>query len=168
MRSEMNDRIQTIIHCMDLRVLLILFFGLLIFPCSASATLGESEASVHADQVHMKAVLKTTRNESYTMHEIKAPNGTVVREYVSPQGKVFAVVWQGPFIPDLRKLFGNYFSQYSQASKDRNSIRPRIRGPLTIMQPGLVVQTGGHMRAYLGYAYIPYLIPQGVSIEEIR
>jgi len=37
-----------------------------------------------------------------------------------------------------------------------------------IQEPGLVVQTGGHMRAYFGRAYVPELVPQGVTIEEIQ
>jgi hypothetical protein len=160
----MNIHIRTIICCI---VLLTAFLGVLVFPLTASATLGEDETSVQAEQERMNAVLKTTRTEAYTVHEIKGPTGTVVREYVSPEGKVFAVVWQGPLIPDLRKLFGKYFGQYSQAVQDRSSIRPRIRGPVHIYQPGLVVHNGGRMRAYFGYAYVPDLVPHGMNIGEI-
>ncbi len=34
--------------------------------------------------------------------------------------------------------------------------------------PGLVVQSGGHMRSFAGRAYIPEALPQGVSVEAIR
>ncbi len=140
----------------------------LAFPIPASASLGDDVGSVQADQARMRGVQKTTRTELYTVHEIKASEGTVVREYVSSAGKIFAVAWQGPFLPDLRELLGRYFERFSQASQTRNKNRPRIRGPLLIQEPGLVVQSGGHMRAYSGRAYLPDQVPQGMNIEEIR
>jgi hypothetical protein len=90
----------------------------------------------------------------------------VVREYVSPAGKVFGVAWQGPRIPDLRQLLGAYYAQYESAASAARSVRHR--GPLLIQEPGLVVQSGGHMRAYNGLAYVPDLLPAGVRAEEIR
>jgi hypothetical protein len=140
----------------------------LAFPIAVSASLGDDVGSVKADKARMRGVQRTTRSELYTVHEIKASNGTVVREYVSSAGKIFAVAWQGPFIPDLRRLLGRYSERFSQASQARNNNRPRVRGPLLIQEPGLVVQSGGHMRAYFGRAYIPDQVPQGVNIEEIK
>ncbi len=116
----------------------------------------------------MRGVQKTTRTELYTVHEIKATNGTVVKEYASSAGKIFAVAWQGPFLPDFRQILGGYFERFSQGSQARNNNRPRIRGPILIQEPGLVVHSGGHMRAYFGRAYLPDQVPQGVNIEEIR
>ena len=141
----------------------------LTLPIPASASLGEDVGSVQADQARMRGVQRTTTHtELYTVHEIKASEGTVVREYVSSAGKIFAVAWQGPFLPDLRHLLGGYFERFSQGSQDRNNNRPRIRGPIQIQEPGLVVQSGGHMRAYFGRAYIPDQVPKGLNIEEIR
>jgi hypothetical protein len=42
------------------------------------------------------------------------------------------------------------------------------RGPVQIQQPGLVVQVSGHMRAFLGKAYVPQMLPAGVRAEDIR
>jgi hypothetical protein len=138
------------------------------FPIPASASLGDDVGSMRADQARMRGVQRITRTELYTVHEIKASGGTVVREYVSSAEKIFAVAWQGPFLPDLRQILGRYFERFSQGSQTRNNNRPRIRGPLLIQEPGLVVQSGGHMRAYFGRAYIPDQVPKGVNIEEIR
>ena len=140
----------------------------LALPSPALASLGGDVTTVQADQARMKGTLRNTPTNAYTVHEIKAPTGTLVREYVSPAGKIFAVVWQGPFLPDLRQLFGSYFEHFSQSAQNLKSKRPRVRGPLLIQEPGLVVQTGGHMRAYFGRAYIPELVPQEVHIEEIQ
>jgi hypothetical protein len=149
------------------RALIGLALGAFVFPFTALAALGENEQSVMAEQKSMKASLRTTRTGSYTRHELEAPNGMVVREYLSPGGTVFAVAWEGPLMPDFRKLFGERYGQFEQAVRERVSARPRMRGPLTVRRPGLVVQLRGRMRAYLGYAYVPGLVPQGMSVEDL-
>lgn len=136
----------------------------LAFPLSGSASLGGDAASVQSDQMQMSAALRTTGGANYTLFEIQTPSGTLVREYVSSVGLVFAVVWKGPSLPDLRQLLGSYFAPYVEgANADGAGARPRM-----IEQPGLVAYAGGHMRAFLGRAYIPELIPRGVSLEEIH
>ncbi|MGD0270495.1 MAG: DUF2844 domain-containing protein [Candidatus Sulfotelmatobacter sp.] len=140
---------------------------LILGALPAWASLGGDRASVDADQVHLQGTRTTKTAESYTVHEIQASNGTVVREYVSAEGKVFAVAWNGPWMPDLRQLLGNYFEQYVQAAKAQNAARPGRR-PLMIEQPGLVVQVGGHPRAFTGRSYVPEMLPAGVQAEEIR
>jgi hypothetical protein len=133
----------------------------------AWASLGGDTASVQADQVHMQGNRRTMVAKSYTIHEIQAATGTVVREFVSAEGKVFGVAWQGPWPPDMRQLLGSYFDQFVQAAKSRGGARMGRR-PLVINQPGLVVQTGGHMRAFAGRAYVPEMLPSGVGAENIQ
>jgi len=137
---------------------------LLIFACPVLAELGGDVASVVADRVHMKAASRILAQQKYTVVEIQTDAGTVVREYVSPSGKVFAVAWDGPRMPDLEQLFGSYFASYQDAARTRRA----GHGPLRVDQPGLVVHSGGHMRAFSGQAYVPQLLPQDVSVEEIK
>lgn len=132
-------------------------------PQSAVAALGGDAATVVADQVHISGKLAVSQTQKYTVHEIRAPSGTVVREFASPGGTVFGVAWSGPTMPDLRQVLGPYFDQYVAAVSQRH-----MRGPVLIEQPGLVVQSGGHMRAFSGRAYVPEAVPQGVVIDEIR
>ena len=139
----------------------------LMITLPAFAGLGEDVSSVQADQAHVQGTLRTTQTSSYTIHEIKAPTGTVVREYVSTSGKVFAVAWQGPWPPDMRQILASYFGQYLQAAKTQANSRTGRR-PLVIEQPGLALQSGGHMRSFAGRAYIPEMLPQGISAEAIR
>jgi Protein of unknown function (DUF2844) len=145
----------------------ILFSTLLLISIPAFAGLGEDVSSVQADQAHMQGALRTTQTQSYTVHEIQAPTGTVVREYVSSSGKVFGVAWQGPWPPDMRQILGNYFEAYRQAAQAQVNAHGGRR-PLVIKQPGLVVRSGGHMRWFAGQAYLPTMLPQGVSAEAIR
>jgi hypothetical protein len=138
---------------------------MLLLPIPASASLGGDVTSVQTDQAKMQGSLRTSSNNSYTIHEIQASTGVAVKEYVSPAGKVFAVAWQGPFHPDLRQLLGTYFDQFSQAEQAQRAQR---HGPVLIQQPGLVVQISGHMRSFWGKAYVPQMLPPGVHVEDIR
>jgi uncharacterized protein DUF2844 len=131
------------------------------------AALGGDFASVQADQVHMQGSLRTTVATSYSVHEIQSTSGTVVREYVSSAGKVFAVSWQAPWPPDMHQLLGSYFDQYVRAEQAR-SAAGMGRRPIAIHQAGLVVEQGGHPRSFTGRAYIPDLLPSGLSAEAIR
>lgn len=162
--------IQTTIRCIIFRIMLaIIACALVVLPSPALASLGDDKTTVQADQARLKGTLRNTPASAYyTVQEIKTPAGTVVREYLSPAGAVFAVVWQGPFLPDLRQIFGSYFQHFSQSAQTQRSKRPRIRGALLIQEPGLVVQSGGHMRAYFGRAYLPQLVPSGVNIKEVQ
>jgi len=134
------------------------------FPGAGWAALGGDVDSVRNDQAQMRASLRVTTATAYSVHEVRAATGHVVREYVSPAGKVFAVSWQGPSIPDMQQIMGSYFEQYSRAAQSRRS----GHGPLLIELPGLVVQQSGHMRAFSGRAYVPQLLPQGVRTEAVR
>ncbi len=133
----------------------------------ASASLGGDAASIQADQIHMQGARTMRAAESYTVHEIQATNGTKVREYISRDGKVFAVAWNGPWFPDLKQILGTYFDQYSRATQAQRTTRIR-RGPVMVNEPGLIVQIGGHMRAFAGRAYDPGLLPAGVGAESIQ
>jgi hypothetical protein len=133
----------------------------------AWASLGGDAASIQADQLHMQGSRTTKAADAYTVHEIQAATGTVVREYLSPEGKVFALAWNGPRLPDLRQVLGSYFEQYRAAVQSQSG--PRMaRRPVMINQPGLVVQIGGHVGAFSGRAYVPEMLPSGVRAEEIQ
>lgn len=138
-----------------------------LLPLPALAALGGDVTSVHEDQAQMKGTLKTTQAAAYTVHEIKASAGTVVKEYVSPAGKVFAITWRGQFIPNMQQLLGTYYQQFADAATAQREAHAGHR-PVSIQQPGLVVQNGGHMRSYFGRAYVPAMLPQGVTTDEIQ
>jgi hypothetical protein len=137
---------------------------LFFLSSSAIAALGGDEASVATDQVRMKASRRVFNTPQYTVHEIQTPSGTLVREYISAQGQVFAVAWKGPFLPDLQQILGSYFNEYGNAASSKHT----RRGPVLVQQPGLVIQSGGHMRAFSGRAYIPLLLPVNMTLDEIQ
>ena len=130
---------------------------------TAAASLGGDEATVASDNAVLEGRIKVARVQRYAVHEIAAPSGTVVREFVSPSGKVFAVAWSGPTMPDLRQVLGPYFDTFVAAVAQR-----KAKGPVNVVLPGLVVQSSGHMRAFAGKAYLPDAVPAGVASEEIK
>lgn len=136
-------------------------------PSPVFGSLGGDVTSVEADRAKMEATLQTTSRQLYTVHEMHTANNVTVREFVSPQGKVFGVAWQGSARPDMKQLLGAYFDQYTQAEQKQEAKRVG-RAPLLIQEPGFVMQMSGHMRALTGRAYIPQLVPTGVRTEELR
>jgi hypothetical protein len=130
------------------------------------AALGGSAESVAADQVKFQAKRKLIAMPEYTIHEISRDDGGVIREYVTPAGKVFGVSWSGPTIPDLSQLLGSYRAEF------RNTLlaQPKSFGrrPAAVHNSDLVVETGGHMRAFQGRAYVNSILPAGVSPETIK
>jgi hypothetical protein len=133
----------------------------------AFAALGGDVNSVQTDQAYMRASIKTTAGQAFTTHEIKTPMGTIVREFVSPSGRVFGVAWRGPSVPPMQQILGSYFQQFSAGVQAHHAAYVG-RSPLNIQQPGLVVQSSGHPRGYFGRAYVPEMLPQGVTPDQIR
>lgn len=138
----------------------------LAFAPRSYAVLGGSEATVQTDQVHMQASLQSTPGARYTVHELHTPTGTVVREYAA-NGSVFAIAWKGPWPPDLNQLLGSYFDSFQQELRANNTTHVGRR-PIHMETPGLVVSSTGHPRSFQGRAYVPDMLPQGVTAEEIQ
>jgi len=102
----------------------------------------------------------------YSMQETQLESSTVVREYTTPAGVVFAITWQGPVLPNLQTLLGNYFPAFSQeTSRAQQAGHQRTR--VLMQTPGLVVQSAGRMGRFRGHAYAPDLVPQGVNMQEL-
>jgi hypothetical protein len=129
----------------------------------ALAGLGGDATSVEADRTSMKATLRVTPFVDYDVHEIQTA-GTVIHEYVSAQGKVFAVTWDGPGLPDLAQLLGSYSAQLAQA---------QTRSPhynhhhLRIETPEVVMESDAYLRSRSGRAWVPALFPQSLSPKDI-
>lgn len=150
-----------------LSICLGLALAIILGPSSAYAGLGGDLNSVMNDQIHFQGSLQTTHTASFTVHEIHPQTGTVIREYVSSSGTVFAVSWRGAWLLDMQQLLGSYFEQYANAAKAQMASRPGRR-PLQITQPDFVFQQGGHMRSFMGRAYLPQMLPAGMHAEEIQ
>jgi hypothetical protein len=155
MRSTVNVK-----KCVFFSALLIAALS----PCIAAAALGEPETSVQADGAQLGGSITVSQHANYRLHEIRLPSGTLVREFAGSDGKVFAVAWNGPTVPNLREILGQYFDSYVTAAKAPHSGHHHLQ----IRQNDLVVQAGGRMRAFSGRAYLPQAVPSGVSVGDLH
>lgn len=133
-------------------------------PCIADAGLGQAENSVQTDAAHLKGSITATPYIGYQVQEIQMPSGILVREFVATNGTVFAVAWNGPTVPNLRQLLGQYFNNFVAAAQAKHAGHRHLQ----IQQSDLVLQASGHMRAFSGRAYLPQAVPAGVSIADLR
>ncbi|MGH9359177.1 MAG: DUF2844 domain-containing protein [Terriglobia bacterium] len=141
-------------------VLVVLF----VTAAPSWAVLGESVRSVSSDQQRVRGQLRSVSRQGYSIEQITAADGAVIKEYVSPAGVIFGVSWQSPAMPDLSQLLGSYFSPFQQASRSAK----RRRRALVVRSNQLVVESGGHPRAFHGIAYVTNLLPANLSPEVVK
>lgn len=157
----MKRRLTTLLIGLGLAVLF-----LMAAAGPVQAALGESVDSVASDQTALaaKRVSQMVGN-GYTVQELRSDSVTL-REYVAPTGIVFAIAWNGLIHPDLTSLLGSYVGEYRSALQHV----PRQHGSRhrKVETDQIVVEKWGQMRNLQGRAYVPALIPSGVSIDEIK
>ena len=137
---------------------LVLVAGLCANPCHAA--LGGNQASVASEQQDWGATVSTSALPGATLYHLTLGNGLTVREYVDRAGTVFAIGWDGPVLPDFKRLLATYFASYQQA------VRSQQHG-VRLNTPTLVLESGGRMRAFVGRAYLPAKLPLGISVSDI-
>ena len=142
----------------------VVFCASLALSPPSGAALGGNVASVQSDQVQMRATRQLANRAGFEVHELALASGTVVREFASTTGTVFAVAWQGPTQPDLRQLLGEHFPRLAVADPGAH----RDHRALTLRYPDLVIESGGKMRSFAGRAYLPALVPAGLAVGDIR
>jgi hypothetical protein len=102
---------------------------------------------------------------SYSVHETALPDGTIIKQYVSNNGVVFAVTWNGPFLPDFRQLLGLHFDTMVAHQAKKSNAGHRL---LNQHEGDLIIESGGHQRSFAGRAYLKSLIPTGIAELEIQ
>ncbi len=133
-------------------------------PLTASAALGEPEAALATEAQTLKSTVKVTERTAYRVHTLALPSGTVLREYATAGGNVFAVAWSGPTIPNLRQALGAHFAAFADAAQTNRLGRRHFQ----LEQTDLVMQSGGRMRAFAGRAYLPQELPAGINVDDLR
>ena len=112
-------------------------------PRLALATLGENTASIVQDnQVLNNNLLKTSQAQrisyykapqlqhlaKYDISTMITSDGVVVKQFIR-DGKVFAISWHGPRIPNLRQLYGVYFKDFiASTTINRGMHQRRVDG----------------------------------------
>jgi hypothetical protein len=135
----------------------------------AHAVLGASVASLRDDQSRLKATRQAvvTSPGAVGMHEMTLADGSSIREYVNPNGIVFAVSWSTRLKPRLAPLLGQYATSYASAAGAAAG-RRGIQRKVVLQEGDLVVHATAHLNAYVGTAYLRSLVPDGVSADVLR
>jgi Protein of unknown function (DUF2844) len=134
------------------------------FSRDSHAALGGDAASIEADRVALGATREIELTPAWEAHVLRAPSGGVVREYVLPGGKVFAIAWSGPVLPDLRHLLGAYFEPYVNSPRER----PAQHHLRVVSNPEWVVESAGHPQSFIGRAWLPKQLPKGFDLTTVR
>lgn len=67
-------------------------------------------------------------------------------------------------MPNLRQLLGRYAGHYINAANTPHAGRRAI----VIQSDQFVLRSDGHMRSFAGSAYVPALLPQGITANDIH
>jgi hypothetical protein len=142
---------------------------LLIAPSQVHAVLGEAiEPVATPGTTTGRAVQRSMTGPSgrsvYSVHEKTTEAGTTVKEFAGPDGKVFAIAWDGSAKPNLRHLLGAHFEEFTLASRTRNGSHHRN----AVDNGKLVVRSSAYLRSFSGFAFLPAAMPEGVSPEDLQ
>jgi hypothetical protein len=134
-------------------------------PLMARAGLGGSATSILDDGTAMGAAsMTTTPMPSYVRHEITTADGVRVREFAAQDGKVFAVAFDGPTMPDLKTVLGTHYDSYVAAATQRRGSHHVV----SFASDGAVVTIMKTPRGFSGQAQLPSSTPQGIQAQDLR
>jgi hypothetical protein len=169
LRGSMKDKIKNKSKSKSQTKILVITLGLIgtLVATQARASLGKGEGTVAQDMGPLSATSHTTVNyQNFKIHEIGAI-GLRLREYVSKSGVVFGLAWNGISQPSLSLLLADYFDEYSKTIA--HPAKRRLRGSSRATRgSSIIVEKSGHLRNFFGRAYVPGLIPTGVTVNEIK
>jgi len=143
--------------------------GLVLASTAACATLGEKVETVEADRVRLQGERRVVQAATARLetHVITQADGSRIKEFVAPDGIVFAVSWSTRLKPRLEALLGAHAPRYAAAAR-QSLAAPGIRRNVTLASDDLVVQASVHLNAHVGLAYLRSRVPEGVNIDELR
>lgn len=152
-----------------IKKIFLLLSVLLGLPNFALAGLGGTVDSFKNDSTpvtilrHSVATTSSSTATSYSTQQMHDDAGNLITEYVSTSGVVFALTWRGMFKPDLHQLLGHYFQTYLAVEASSTGRQSQI-----VNQDSVVVISEGRLRNFHGKAYIPALIPNGFSLDDLK
>ncbi len=130
----------------------------------AHAALGEARSSVLQDRDALQGALTVRTKSQYEVHDIAMASGAMVHEYVSPNGRVFAVTWSTSQTPDLEVLLGASYDRFVAEARNHRT----GHHVLSIATPDLVMSVTKTQRSSVGRVFVPALMPSGTSRAELQ
>jgi hypothetical protein len=137
-----------------------LILSALLIPSISRAELGGNAASVLAEQKEFGSLLTTDTKNGTTVYIQTLASGTILKEFLSSTGVVYAVSWSGPSLPNLQIILGSYFKNYLAALK-------QSRGSIFSTTENVVIQSSGMMGAFQGFAFLPKQAPSDFTTSSL-
>lgn len=132
------------------------------------AVLGGDMASIQADQARMRVMrLSASPTPGGSMHEMRLPDGSSIRQFVNAQGIVYAVAWSTRLKPDFAQLLGSHASEFN-AGVSAAAQTPGLKRSAAVDRGDLVVRSAGRPGAFVGKAWLKSLLPAGIGSDAIR
>jgi hypothetical protein len=147
----------------------VLLATLLLTLCAARpahAQLGRPVSSVWSDgRVIEPTHVLDIKGPLVSETTVETPWGVRAREFNGPSGRIFAIAWSTHGLPYIAHLYGRYFAGYlawihAHAHKGAG-------GDLSVRTADMRGHVQGHMGDWSGSAYVPALLPPGVSLSEL-
>lgn len=129
---------------------------------SVQAQLG---ATVHPDP-SQGDVVRQAQGGLVTYRETTDANGIVSRQYVDSTGKVYAVSWHGPAMPNVQSLLGTYFATFRDGANA--TVGDAGLHTARVAEGDLVVENRLRLREFSGRAWLISALPPGVSASDIQ
>jgi hypothetical protein len=150
---------------------------------TALASLGGNESSIQSDEAAFKVnepakkiSCSTTVGDKFKVRACVGKHS--FRQYITLDGStIFAITWSGPTHGNHMKLLGRFTDEVQKAHQDfvtENSKRDKnhkTRAPFLHLKTNdnnVVYERSGHMGALSGRIYVPALMPQNVTAEDIQ
>jgi hypothetical protein len=146
------------------RVIALIGLLFLTAPDGALAELGGTMDGVNQDAMREGGVAVSRERDQFTLITI-ATRDVTIREYLSESGRVFGVTWQGTRHPNTLLLLGTYVITPETPLLPGSIQQPRFSRRIT---SHVVVEAGGTVGEIWGRAYVPVMVPSGVSLEQIK
>ena len=134
----------------------------------AQAALGEPATSVAAEQAQLHAARRQTFGPQVQVHTLQWADGSQVRQYAGPDGRIYAVAWNTRGKPQLSLLLGSHYDRYVAAVRAAQRARPGVRHAGQWQDGELVVEAVAHGTVFSGRAYLSTMIPPGQGRDAIR
>ena len=134
----------------------------------AWAVLGGDLASVQIEQTRMRASRASGAAASgVSVHELRLPDGSSIRQFTDAQGIVFALAWRTRMKPDFAQWLGRYAADFDAAVAAQPR-QPGLHRGVAVEQGDLVLQSGGRPGAFVGAAWLKSRMPTGMGADAIR
>lgn len=143
------------------------FLCLAAYAAPACAALGDT--APHAILNAPAPASETLASGAARVTSYVDAGGTRFNEYIATgSGEIFAYVWQGPTPPDLDALLGRYAAAWRSGAAALHAAGRDGLHAARVDTPTVIVESSGHMRSYIGRAWLPAALPAGVAEGDLR